>query len=268
MAQSEHPQISGWVSLIFAWLVIMQVSFSAIVERAIAYSESSDSVIILPAKTSFPFSVENVVVPYKTITNDESLTALDLADYIVGNRFSPLHKGSINASTGNYQPFRQLFLQGWWQNYRNSGNYLWSAMKASNSCWRFPMVATVSDDSRRNRIAEALWFRLHIHEDISTLGCCEGIGSCKSYISSISRSTGRFPILMSLPGTNQCQNRGKDYEQTVKYGLPPIARCFIMLCLNLAIGFILSLLGWQYIDNNRRRIGLALIGVGLLSASA
>ena len=109
----------------------MQVSFFAVVERAVAYSETSNSIIVLPAKASFPFLVEDVVVPNKAITDEKSLSSLDLANYTVGDWFFPPHMSPIDAITRNDKPFRQLFLEHGRQPNGNRGNDFWSAVKAS-----------------------------------------------------------------------------------------------------------------------------------------
>jgi hypothetical protein len=215
----------------------MQVSFSAVVERTVAYSEPSNSIVVVPAKASFPFLVEYVVVPDKAITDEESLSPLDLADYIVGDRFCPTHISPIDALTGNYKPFRQFFLQHGWQPNRNRGNYFWSAVKASNFRWRFSMVATISDYPGRDRVGEVLWFWLNINEYIGAFCNIERCGSCQG---GISGRRGGLPLPSGSPpqetGETSHNHGSKGINGSTPFfdgliiGRFVIALCGVMLC--------------------------------------
>jgi hypothetical protein len=156
---------------------LVWVCFFAVVERAVAYSEASCGRIILPAKSCFPLTIEHIVVPDEPIADKKALATRKFFDLIWWNRVSPSRCETIDSIAGDDKSFGQFFFQHRRKTQRNRWNYFWFTVNASDLCWRFPVVATVSDHLRRNGLSETYWYGLNINEDVCAFSRCERIGS-------------------------------------------------------------------------------------------
>lgn len=60
-------------------------------------------------------------------------------------------------------------------------------------------------------------------------------------------------------GGKDDQQNGNDRQRRSGYSHYPVVRRFAIFTLAVFVGYFVSILGWQYFDNNRRPLGSALV---------
>lgn len=238
----------------------MQLSFSAVVQVAVAYPEPSYGGVVLPTKPSFPFLLEYIVVPNEAITNDKLSTSLNFGDFIAWNGARPSYIGPKDISASNDESFRHCKFNRWGECNGNSSHDLWLAVNTANLRWSFPMVAAISDDFRRNLLSKMFWHWLNVDKDISTFDGPHRNGRCEGGIGSFSHEP-QLPKEQSyLPHSGSKHAEGED-------GLPAgigdqalIERRFFLALGCIFLSVLLALLG-RYIafEKDRLVFGTALI---------